>query len=46
MKTSDINPMPQFFDRFTNLVTDVELRSCLKIHNGLSLRSIQRVMAI
>jgi DinB superfamily len=26
MKKSDINPMPQFFDRFINLVTDVELR--------------------
>jgi hypothetical protein len=26
VKKSDINTMPQFFDRFTSPVTDVELR--------------------
>jgi hypothetical protein len=26
VKKSDINTMPQFFDRFTSLVTDVKLR--------------------
>lgn len=31
MKKSDINPMPEYFDRYINLTDDVDLKETLKI---------------
>ena len=39
MKKSDINPMPAFFDRYINLVEDVDLLEALETHTPEALFS-------
>ena len=39
MKRSDIDPMPAFFDRYINLVEDVDLLEALEIHTPEALFS-------
>ena len=41
MKRSDINPMPQYYDRYINLVADVELQQAFE-NSVLQLKGLDR----